>query len=190
MPDGKKFSANQLIVIAALFIMFFVLASALSAGRDIIQNLPFVGLFFSLPSPLPFPLGEILPSATSPMFFAMFVVSFFIVFSIVDWVNNYFKTGFALHPGFALLYFCLGLLAFAIALAWYNLNYSFLGGQKLLICFADCDNVINSLIEQGTLQQYLVVNFWQKLHGSAFMLFIWGGTFGWITRYAIEKIKL
>ncbi len=194
----KKFSTNQKIIVGALFILFFMLLVAMNAARSSIASVPVLNLFLTVPSPMPFPIPDILPNAASPMFFAMPIVSFFFVFLLADWINSYFKTSLALHPLFVLLYFFLGFAAFLVALFWYNSNYALLGNQKLIVCLSDnlggafgtCSDLINSIIEAGKINEYIVVDYWQKLHGNAFMLFIWGGTFGWITRYAVEKLKL
>ncbi len=201
---GPAFSTNQLIIIAFLFVLSFGLLVAMNAAMNAagsaissmpILNLfmPILNLFFTAQSPVPLD-----GSPVSPMFFLMPIVSFFFIFFIVDWVNSYFKTRLALHPLFILLFFFLCFFAFYVALFWYNTNYADLAGQKLLVCVSDniggpfstCNDIINSLIEQGKLNEFLVVDFWERLHGNAFMLFIWGGVFGWITRFAIEKIKL
>ena len=118
---------------------------------------------------LPF-IGLILniPSAlNSPMFTALPIVAFFFLFFIVDWINKYFETTQALHPLFVVLFFGVALFAFYVALFWYMSNFKALGDE----------NALN-------------FDFWARLQGNAFMLFIWGGTLGWITRFAVEKLKL
>ena len=110
-----------------------------------------------------------LPGFSSPMFFVMPFFSFLAIFLIVDWVNENFETKLALNPIFLAIYFVLTLGAYYVALYWYIANFATLSNVEM------------------TLEQ---VDFWPKLHGSAFMLFLWGGVFGWIARYAVEKIKL
>jgi len=123
----------------------------------------------SMVSEIPY-LGLIftIPAFSSPMFFAMPFFSFFAMFFLVDWVNKQFETKNGLSPLFPVVYFVLALFAYYVALYWYMANFAMLGNVEM------------------TLE---MVEFWPKLHGSAFMPFLWGGVFGWIARYAVEKIK-
>ncbi len=184
---GPAFSTNQWIVVGFLFVLFFVLLKVLNVLRDAASSIPVLNLFFLIPDPF-----------QSPMFFAMPIVSFFIIFFIIDWANRYFATKHALHPAFILLFFFLSFFAFYVALFWYHTDFTRDSNVKLLICVSDeiggpfgkCSDIANALIKEGTFNQYIFINFWERLHANAFMLFIWGGVFGWITRFAVEKIKL
>ena len=184
---GPVFSTNQWIIVGFLFVLFFVLLKVLNVLRDAASSVPVLNLFFVIPDPF-----------QSPMFFVMLVVGFFFVFFAVDWINSNLKTRWVLHPVFVLLFFFLCLMAFYIALFWYNSNYAVLSEQKLLVCVSDnicgpfptCVDVMNSLIKEGTFNEYFFVDFWERFHGSAFMLFMWAGVFGWVTRFAVGKIKL
>ncbi len=159
MPEVKGFSQNQWIIAAFLFFLSFGVIVAMNAAREATKGIPVIGPFFDISSPLPW--------ESSPMFFVMPIVAFFLIFFLVDWVNKYFETSYALHPIFPALFFGLGLLAFYVALFWYNANFSQLAG---------IDTV--------------EVDFWGKIRNNAYFLFIWGGVFGWIARFASEKIKL
>jgi len=185
------FSTNQWIIVGFLFVLFFILLKALNVASGMVNSIPFLNvwlsLFFTVPDPL-----------YSPMFFVMPIAGFFFIFFIIDWANRYFNTKHALNPIFILLFFFLCFFAFYVALFWYNNNYAEMANQKLLICvsdniggpFATCNDITNSLIEQGKFNEFMIVDFWQRLHGNAFMLFAWAGVFGWVTRFAIGKIKL
>ena len=157
--ENRGFSANQSIVVAFMLFLSFGLLVAMNAAQTAIRKLPVLNLFFTVPSPL--------PTESSPMFFAMFVTSFFFLFFIVDWINSHFNTAYALHPMFPLLFFALGLFAYYVALFWYMSNFTVLSGES-----------------------QVRFDYWTKLHESAFMLFVWGGVFGWITRFVVGKIRL
>jgi hypothetical protein len=110
-----------------------------------------------------------LPRFESPMFIAMPLFGFFGVFFLVDYLNRSFDTELAMTPLLPLTFFGLGLLAYFVALYWYMANFAALNRFELTLD---------------------ILNFWPKLHTSSFFLFIWAGVFGWIARFAVEKIKL
>lgn len=116
-----------------------------------------------------FPIFSIPSLTTSPMFLAMPAMAFFMMFFIIGWINDYFETRHALHPLFPILFLALSLTAYFVALYWYLKNGAILQGVELT---------------------FDKVDFWGHLTGSAFILFIWGGIFGWTARYTVEKIKI
>jgi len=106
----------------------------------------------------------------SPMFYlAMPVFGFWAVFFLVDWINDQFETNLGLSPALPIVFFFLALFAYYVALYWYTANFASLSGVEL------------------TLDQ---VDFKGKLQSSAYLFFLWAGVFGWISRYAVAKIKL
>lgn len=187
----QGFSVYQLIIVGALFFLFFAVVWTMKVGRGLINAVPFLNVWLNLFLTVPEPLQ-------SPMFFVMFFAGFFVIFFLVDWVNSHFNTKQALHPLFVLLFFFFCLLAFYVALFWHFENYAVNADRTLLICVSDdlgwpfgtCNDILNGLITQGKQQEYLFVDYWERLHGSGFIFFIWGGAFGWITRFAVGKIKL
>ena len=108
-----------------------------------------------------------LPDYSSPMFYILPAAGFLIIFFLVDWANEYFETKQALSPLFPVLFFVFSLAAFYVALFWYYANFAMLSGQK-----------------------EVQFDYWAQLKQNAFLLFVWGGIFGWATRLALEKIKL
>jgi len=105
----------------------------------------------------------------SPMFLAMPFVGFFAIFMLVDWVNKYFDTKLASHPVFPAIFMVVGLAAYYTALYWYFSNFALLQGFEM---------------------SPEAIDFWGKFHGSAFMVFLWGGVFGWIARFVVERLDL
>jgi hypothetical protein len=108
-----------------------------------------------------------LPDYSSLMFYLLPAVGFFIIFFLVDWANEYFETKQALSPLFPVLFFVFSLAAFYVALFWYYANFAQLAGLK-----------------------DVQFDYWAQLKQNAFLLFVWGGIFGWTARLALEKIKL
>ncbi len=155
---SKGLSTNKLVVAGFACLMSYAVLFALNAARSQIGGFPEFFPIFTVPSIL-----------ESPMFLVMPFFAFFAVFFLLDWANEEFKTGFALSPFFAIVFFAVSLAAYYIALYWYMAN------------FASLQNIPMSLE---------MVDFWGKLNNSAFMLFVWGGLFGWIARYSVEKINL
>lgn len=160
-PTGKKgLSANQIVVVAAILVFFYVILNlALIPARKMLSEIPILQFIL------------IIPNFESPMFWAMPFFGFFAVFFLVDWVNKEFETKVALSPVFPVLFFAVAFVAYYIALFWYMSNFASLGGTQLQL------EELNQLL-------------WGKIHSSAFMPFIWSGVFGWIARYAIEKLDL
>jgi len=113
----------------------------------------------------------IVPTFESPMFLAMPFFGFFAVFFLIDWINSSFKTKMASSPAFPVVFLFLSLGAYFVALYWYLANFASLQGVPLSL-------------------DMVTPEFWSRLHGSAFIFFIWSGLFGWGARIAVEKIKL
>ena len=152
----EKTRINPLILAALLFIIFYwimYMLSALMKDSKAFDNIPILNLI------LPF------PSWISPTYYILPAIGFFFIYMIVDWVNDYFKTGQALSPVFPVLFFVIALFAHYIAVSWFS-----------------------SYIESVTGQN---PNFdiWSMLKSSAYYLFVIGGIFGWISRYIVEKAK-
>ncbi len=109
-----------------------------------------------------------IPEFDSYMFFAMPFFAFFAVFFLADWVSKTSKSPipFLIFP---VVFFVLALAAYNVALYWYIANFAQLQGTELVL-------------EE--------IDFAGRLAGSAFMPFVWGGLFGWIARFAVEKLKI
>ena len=153
----KKARINPLVLGALLFIIFYALLYAasvfLQGMAGAFGNIPVIGWF------LPFP-GWI-----SPMFFVMPLAGYFIIYLLVDWVNEYFKTQQALSVVFPVVFFVAAIFAYYIALTWYAAYVAGLTGRQ-----PDFD-------------------LWNYLRNSAYYLFVLGGLLGWLARYIVEKAK-
>ncbi len=156
----KPLSTNKLIVAGVICVMAYVVIMFLGVARAQLSEIPLIGDFLTL------------PGFESPMFLVMPFFAFFALFFLIDWVRN----GFELKLSFGMLclivlviFVLLSLAAYYVALYWYISNFALLQG-----------------IEMNPDQ----VDLWGKLTNSAFMLFIWGGMFGVLGRYLVEKINL
>ena len=156
----KPLSTNKFIVASVICIMAYAIIMLLGVVKPQLSGIPFIGSFLSL------------PAFESPMFWVMPFFAFFAVFFLIDWIRK----GFELKLSFEMLCFAvfvifvaLSLAAYYVALYWYISNFALL---------------------QGIAMTPQMVDFWGKLTNSAFMLFIWGGMFGIIARYIVEKINL
>jgi hypothetical protein len=200
----KKFTTNQLIITAFLFVVFYgvmLIWSGVSSKIELlVSGIPALNVLLYL------------PEFESPMFWLMPVVGFFTMFLLVDWVNGYFETSKALSIWLPLLFFILGLAAFSVALYWENANYAAMQSdtQQIVLpylCYAkpdflcpapacDCAEIVKNINKSSSAKidskqlVYFNVPFWERLRISAFYLFLISGIFGWLSRYAVEKLKL
>ena len=156
----KPLSTNKLIVAGVICVIAYVVILLLSVARAQFLEIPFIGSFFA-------PLGF-----ESPMFWVMPFFAFFALFFLIDWIRKGFESklsfGMLCLAVFA-IFVATSLAAYYVALYWYISNFASL---------------------QGVAMTPEMVDFWGKLSNSAFLLFIWGGMFGIIARYVVEKINL
>ena len=157
MQEQEKLQINKNVALLFLFLIFMAVLFVLSTIArgpvgNIFSGIPLLNLFFPL------------PGLDSPMFFLLPVVGFFLTYSIVDWINAFFETRFALSPWFLLLIFLLSLLALYIAIFWLAAETARFIGK-----FPEFD-------------------FWAELRGSAFYLFLLGSMLGWLSRKIVEVL--
>jgi len=158
--EKKSLSFLQIVIVAAILGFSFLITHLV-----LIPGKPTISQIPALQ------LFLIIPEFDSLMFWAMSLFGFFAVFFLVDWVNKEFETKLALNPFFPVIFFAVAFIAYYIALFWYMSNFATLSGSQLQI------EELNELL-------------WGRIHSSAFMPFMWFGVFGWIARYAIERIDL
>jgi len=156
----KPLSTNKIIVAGVICIIAYMVILFLSVARAQLLEIPLIGRFLS-------PLGF-----GSPMFIVMPFFAFFALFFLIDWIRKGFESklsfGMLCLAVFVIFVAC-SLAAYYVALYWYISNFASL---------------------QGIEMTPEMVDFWGKLTNSAFLLFIWGGMFGIIARYVVEKINL
>ncbi len=160
---NSSLDANKYVIAAFLFFLSWGVLFALGSANQALSQ-AFSGtpiLNIFLP----------IPQFHSPMYLLMPVVGFFFMFFLVDWVNRFFKSRHGFSPLLPLLFFALAFIAFYIALFWYIGNYTLLAGRTL------------TLDEASRM-------FVGRFKASAYYLFVLSGLLGWVSRFALEKIKL
>ncbi len=137
------------------------------------------------------------PSMLDYTFFLMPFVGFFFIYFLIDWANDYFKTNFGLTVYFPLLFVVLSFLAFYIQLVWYYSNITALAaasGQALVL---NVPLFFDSVCSAGQLsfysmingQQALTVCYWNVLRNDAFLVFVFSGLAGWISKKVMQRVS-
>jgi hypothetical protein len=159
--EAKALSTNKLIIACFACLVSFAVLFALSAAKAPISAATQFFPILALPSPL-----------ESPMFLLMPLFAFFALFFIAGQARQSIEAKIPfgwLCLGVAAIFVVLALSAFYVALYWYVASYAQLGGVEMTPDLVD---------------------FWGRLTNNAFLLFLWGGIFGIISRYAVEKINI
>lgn len=170
--DEDKLSANQYVIVAFLCGLSYGVLLALDAGRTSINAFiaPLREIPLSWIYAWPFELLSV-PGFRSPMFWVMPLFGFFLLFFAMGWVKKNIETKYSVnivYPIMLLFFVFLSLMAFYLAVYWYVANFAAM---------------------QGVEMTPELVDFWGKLHGNAYLLFFWGGIFGWISRFVVEKLN-
>jgi hypothetical protein len=160
---SSPLNANKYVIAVFLFVLSYGVLFAIASANKSIG--PMVSELPIVNLFLP------LPELNSPMYLLMPIAGFFFIFFLVDWANKFFKK----QPGFSVLLpvllLGLAMAAFYIALFWYFGNYAQLAGRTIGL------EEINRL-------------FVTRFKGSGYYIFVLSGLFGWVSRIALEKIKL
>lgn len=169
----EKLSSNQYVILVFLCGLSYGILIALNAAQASVNafvselaEAPLAGAYIWI-----FQLFSI-PGFQSPMFWIMPLLGFFGMALAIGWVNKNIKAGLSETLNQVILlaaFVLLALLAYYVALYWYIANFALL---------------------QGVEMTPEIVNFWGRLQGSAYMLFFWGGVFGWVMRFAVERLKI
>lgn len=162
-PVSSSLNANKYVIAIFLFVLSYGILFALASANKTIG-----------PMVSELPIANIflpLPELNSPMYLLMPVAGFFFMFFLVDWANKFFEK----KPGFSILlpilFLALAMAAFYIALFWYIGNYAQLAERAITI------EEINRL-------------FVGRFKASGYYMFVLSGLLGWVSRTALEKIKL
>lgn len=103
--------------------------------------------------------------SNNPMFWLMPFVGFFFVFIAIDYIDRYLGIKFANTVFFPLAFIIACFISYWVALYIYFGNTAQLSGQTAV-----------------------VFDFWEKLRASAFLLFVFSGLFGWLSKIAMDRI--
>lgn len=102
--------------------------------------------------------------SNNPMFWLMPFAGFFFVFIALDYIDKYLEIKFANTVFFPLAFIIACFFSYWVVLYIYIGNTAQLSGQPL------------------------VFDLWERLRASAFLLFVFSGLFGWLSKIAMDKI--
>lgn len=111
-----------------------------------------------------------------PMFWIMPIAGFFLVYLVIDYIDNMFDINFSHTIFFPLAFFALCLISFYIVLVWHLGNGLVLQGAPLSTLFDE--------LNKDWFKRYF-----EYLRDSAFIIFALSGVFGWLSHVIMEKIS-
>ncbi|MDO8538674.1 MAG: hypothetical protein Q7S21_07385 [archaeon] len=100
----------------------------------------------------------------SPMFFLMPFPVFILMYYAIDWFNQFFETDLANTVFFPLAFVIVSFIAYFVVLWWYFGNISQLNNNVAI-----------------------PYDFWEFLRHDAFVVFIFFGIAGWLTRLIVRR---
>lgn len=155
MSEENKLSKNELAKIAVLFVVSYI---AIYLIYLIFPSLLHIGMrSWSFTSIFQFDV----------MTWFLPVPGFFLSFLVIDWINKYYETKFALSVAYPVLLFILSAVVYYINIYWYYTNYVSLGAGPGVLNF----------------------DFWAKFLDSAFLVFVIAAIFGWLARVIMARTK-
>ncbi len=165
---------NYAAKLAALFIFFYAVLYVLS-------NLVDIGLTKWSIDPA--------HGLVNAMFWLMPFVGFFFVFVALDYIDRYLEIKFANTVYFPLAFIIACFISFLAVLSFYIGNTAQLSSQPTQICIV---KDIFCVSPYGTPEQLAgpgvaVIDFWERLRASAFLLFVFSGLFGWLSKIAMDR---
>ena len=157
-------------ILAIIFFVFsygilFAIGSASSQIQNAVANVPILNLILPLPVVYDIPTNPIWN--VSMMYLLMPIVGFWLVFLSIDWIQEFVETKHAKTIVFPIIFTVFCLAALYVAVYWMAAENAVLSGR-------------------GTVS----FDFWTELRVSAFYLFLVSGLLGWVSRIAVEKIKI
>lgn len=184
-------SPNQLKISFVFFVSYFVLFFLSSLSN--ITGLRGWG-----------PFGDIF--RIDYFFYLIPIPGFFMIFLLIDWIEEFFESKFTRTIWFPLLFFVLGFIAFYIASFWYFCNIfsssdaSFCSSNgstqtfSFLSANAPSKNIVlnflsNGLPFSGILSPFLSSNIVRIFLESAFIVFLLAGILGWLSKLLYFKLE-
>ncbi|PIU21786.1 MAG: hypothetical protein COT15_00520 [Candidatus Diapherotrites archaeon CG08_land_8_20_14_0_20_34_12] len=161
-------------MLLVLFIFSYALLYAFTFF-NFLSNIPILNLIF------PFAVWD------SPMYWLLPIVGFWFVYLGISWFNKEFESELATKWVFPIIYFIFSIFAFYINLFMYLIGS--VSGREIIICLFDCDAIRASIIQAGTQQNFIVMDYWPALKASAFLPFLFAGIFAWLSIYILKKLE-
>ncbi len=164
MVSRKNVLIGLLFVLSYLFAWFFSGASVFL--HDFFKNTPLINTITNSFFPLiQWDLSKF-PFVADYMLLLLPFAGFFFIYFLIDWVNDFFETSFALTPWFPIVFFILSIIAWHVMLMIYFGNISFLNNNV---------NVpFNSLNE---------------FKNSPYSIFVLTGLLGWVSKKIVLMLN-
>ena len=100
----------------------------------------------------------------NPMYLLMPFIGFFFVFISVDYIDKYLEIKFANTIFFPLAFIIACFVSYWIVVYWYLGNVAQLNNSQVAF------------------------DFWEKLRNNAFLIFVFSGLFGWVSKFIMDRI--
>ncbi len=100
----------------------------------------------------------------NPMYLLMPFIGFFFVFIAVDYIDKYLEIKFANTIFFPLAFIIACFISYWIVVYWYLGNVAQLNNTQVAF------------------------DLWEKLRNNAFLIFVFSGLFGWVSKFIMDRI--
>ena len=192
----------EFVRVLFLFVVSYVLIYALMAVSNpaySLLNSWLEGLNFVIPIFWPFQalLDMILPLwqwDKSPMFYLVPIPGFFLMYYLIDWMENYFKFSEREKKYFPLVFWLLVISSYFVVLMWYfhNMYQLSLAANPALVEqeVSFWTYMFGGLLKDGSYWGGSQFNFWYYFKTSAFLVFSLAAFLGWVSRkFVIDIIE-
>jgi hypothetical protein len=130
----------------------------------------------------------------SPMFYLLPVPGFFLMYYLIDWMEDYFKFTENEKKYFPAVFWVLGVLAYFLVLIWYfhNMYQLSLSANPSL-----SEQEVNfwvymfgGTLKDGSHWQGSGINLWHYFRDSPFLVFMLGAFLAWVSRkFVIDVVE-
>ena len=186
----------MLLLFAVSYIVIFA-AVLLSTPVHALLNGALGGLNFIIPIFWPFQalVNLFLPLAqwgNSPMFYLLPVPGFFLMYYLIDWMEDHFKFGETEKKYFPLVFWLLAIVSYFLVLMWYfhNMYQLSLSANPALVEqeVSFWIYMFGGTLKDGAYWGGSQFNFWHYLKDSPFLVFVLAAFLGWISRKFVIDI--
>lgn len=179
-----------LFLFAVSYLLLYVLMAVSLPAHGLLNSL-FEGLNFILPVFWPFqalvntflPLGQ---WVNSPMYYLLPIPGFFMMYYLVDWMEDYFKFSDREKKYFPLVFWLLVVVSYFVVLLWYfhNMYQLSLGANPVLVEqeVSFWTYMFGGTLKDGSHWVGSQFNYWHYLKDSAFLVFSMAAFLGWVSR--------
>lgn len=139
------------------------------------------------------------------LYFLIPIPGFFMMFLLIDWVEEFFSTRFTRTAWFGVFFLCLAVVAFYVAVFWYYCNGITLNMGEQSACSANGasqtiqflsakapnSNILLNFLS-GVFQPFssiLMTNFSKLFLESAYLVFVLAGILGWLAKLVYFRLE-